>query len=370
LKLPAPPDTAADDVACGMTSPARARVEVGVPTIPRVVREAWATDRLWWCLASGFVLVTVLLQPWLPTVQVTLRSVWQGYGAALVLPVVTLAFVGPAALCIRRLRQPPESDALAAWRSRLTRLAAFLLLFSPFAASVSAWKAAIPEHVPFKWDAALVVLDRVLHGGTLPHDWLASISHPAALVAFDWIYGPLWIALAAVGPFAIAWSRPCELRTRFLVCYVLIWIVGGVALATLGSSAGPVYLDWLGLQESREYRDHLAMLAMVHAETPLRAVAMHATLLDWQEIGNAGRGISAFPSMHVATAAVLVFYACARWTRPLARMAAVTWLVLIQMGSVVLAWHYALDGYAGMMLAFVLWRASAHRSMQHTSSRG
>src|SRR5690606_40877182 len=102
------------------------------------------------------------------------------------------------------LRQPPELGALAAWRNvwdqtqtdwlspdRLARLTAFLLLFSPFAASVSAWKAAIPAHVPFKWDATLVMLDRALHGGTLPNDWLAPTMHPAALIAFDWIYGPV-----------------------------------------------------------------------------------------------------------------------------------------------------------------------------------
>jgi membrane-associated phospholipid phosphatase len=65
-------------------------------------------------------------------------------------------------------------------------------------------------------------------------------------------------------------------------------------------------------------------------------------------------GISAMPSMHVATA--VLFFLCARG-------AGIAWLswatgifaVMIQIGSVLLAWHYAVDGYAGALLALGCW---------------
>jgi membrane-associated phospholipid phosphatase len=65
-------------------------------------------------------------------------------------------------------------------------------------------------------------------------------------------------------------------------------------------------------------------------------------------------GISAMPSMHVGTSvlfATLGFASGKRW---------LGWLLtgfasLIMIGSVHLTWHYAIDGYAGAVIAIFGW---------------
>jgi membrane-associated phospholipid phosphatase len=66
-------------------------------------------------------------------------------------------------------------------------------------------------------------------------------------------------------------------------------------------------------------------------------------------------GISAMPSMHVATSVLMALYAArhARWA------GWIMWIFagLIQIGSVHLGWHYAVDGYLGGIVALAAWRA-------------
>jgi membrane-associated phospholipid phosphatase len=65
-------------------------------------------------------------------------------------------------------------------------------------------------------------------------------------------------------------------------------------------------------------------------------------------------GISAFPSLHVATAVLFALYASRR-----SRIAgALLWAfaAVIMIGSVVLAWHYAVDGYAGAFISLATWK--------------
>jgi PAP2 superfamily len=68
-------------------------------------------------------------------------------------------------------------------------------------------------------------------------------------------------------------------------------------------------------------------------------------------------GISAMPSMHVGTATL---FALAAWpiNRTFGKILAIH-AMLIQIGSVALAWHYAIDGYVAAALTFALWWISA-----------
>jgi hypothetical protein len=66
-----------------------------------------------------------------------------------------------------------------------------------------------------------------------------------------------------------------------------------------------------------------------------------------------GSGISAFPSLHVAIATLNAIYL---WRfGGLLRWAGVAFLIAIQLGSVVLAWHYGIDGYASMLATPIIW---------------
>jgi membrane-associated phospholipid phosphatase len=67
-------------------------------------------------------------------------------------------------------------------------------------------------------------------------------------------------------------------------------------------------------------------------------------------------GISAFPSLHVATAVLFALYASRRWGR--IGLALWAFAATILVGSVVLGWHYAVDGYAGALLSVLIWKAA------------
>jgi membrane-associated phospholipid phosphatase len=114
------------------------------------------------------------------------------------------------------------------------------------------------------------------------------------------------------------------------------------------ASGGPVALD-----ASSAYGPWLDRL---YAVPGLMTTEMHAALLETYRTGQfvPFGGISAMPSMHVGGIVLVAIVAWRRW-RPLG---AACWgyAGVIQIGSVVLGWHYAIDGYAGALLAWGCWR--------------
>jgi membrane-associated phospholipid phosphatase len=58
--------------------------------------------------------------------------------------------------------------------------------------------------------------------------------------------------------------------------------------------------------------------------------------------------------MHVANAVLFALYAGRRWPSA----SAFFWLfaIVIMVGSVVLGWHYAVDGYAGGLISIAVWK--------------
>ncbi len=67
-------------------------------------------------------------------------------------------------------------------------------------------------------------------------------------------------------------------------------------------------------------------------------------------------GISAMPSLHVATPVLfsLLGWRAHRWLG----VAYTAYAVIVLLGSVHLGWHYAVDGYASIILVPVIWKAS------------
>lgn len=65
-------------------------------------------------------------------------------------------------------------------------------------------------------------------------------------------------------------------------------------------------------------------------------------------------GISAMPSIHVAIS--LWIWLTARAFAPRLAPAALLYVVLVWIGSVQLGWHYASDGFAGVIGMLAVWR--------------
>lgn len=229
-------------------------------------------------------------------------------------------------------------------------------------------KSTLPFILPFWADGWMADLDRQLHFGVDP--W--RLTH---------VFAP-WISLKVVGDiYFSAWSLPAMYLpvllfmfdddmariNRFLKLYLFSWIVLGNIVALAFLSAGPIFYDRLLGGDSFAPM----MAAFQTAEFSGGILAFTSDLL-WDAYENGaqlpGSGISAFPSVHIATATVFALYLFER------HRAALPFSILIvatfQFLSVYQGWHYAIDGYFSILAVGALWvwlRRRARRSLPSAS---
>lgn len=216
----------------------------------------------------------------------------------------------------------------------------------------------IPIAIPFAWDHALMQLDRALHFGFLPHEILAPLfDYPFILFLVNVNYN-LWFAALTAFFFWQGFRRDdTPLRQQYLLSYLMTWLVGTCVAGTLLSSAGPCFYGFLA-DGPNPYAGLLNALEQANAVYPVWAVPTQATLWQSHLAGHGDiEGVSAMPSMHVGT--TILFILCAlrsghRW---------LVWFTIvfalsIFIGSIQLGWHYAVDGYAGALIAIACWKLS------------
>jgi hypothetical protein len=224
-------------------------------------------------------------------------------------------------------------------------------------------KPMIPVLKPFSFDKTMIDWDRALHFGYDP--WV--LLHPLLgydIVTFivNMIYN-LWF-LVLFGTFMwFGFARKASaLRTQFFLSYMLCWWLGGGLLALYFSSAGPVYYGLLG-NSPDPFAPLLSYLHGVDGRIPILALDTQQLLWDGYQGKVKPIGISAFPSMHNASA---VLFALAAWR--LNRTAGIWFTIyafVILLGSVHLGWHYAVDGYAAVVIALACWWLSGFIACWH-----
>lgn len=225
-----------------------------------------------------------------------------------------------------------------------------------------AMKTTLPDIVPFFADPALARFDAWMHGGIHPWEVTHRVLDGVPARLFDRLYTEAWMVFVFCFPMALVLiDGDAGRRRRFLLLYVLTWIGLGNLLALLTMSAGPIYHDRLtGLEvfpalDAALSRSGIAASFNGH---------LQQSLWSFYEAGRntATSGISAFPSVHVAMVTVLALYLYERLPRALPL--AVLLVAAYQVMSVHLGWHYAVDGYASILLvagAWVLQRRHARR---------
>lgn len=234
---------------------------------------------------------------------------------------------------------------------RSTPLFVVMMLFMP---TFSAMKGAIFQFNEYSWDQTFIEWDVWLHG-TDP--WLLLqplLGFPVVTYAISVAYHA-WLMLIYGGFLLVlsAYSRP-HLREQFLCTFILIWGFIGTILAMIFASVGPCFADpILGIDRFTELTDYLVS---VKAHYPILVSDTQDFLLDRyrNRNGDLGAGITAMPSVHVALACL--FWLTARQVGKWLGYAAFAFLVIIQIGSVHLAWHYAVDGYVSIAITIGLWK--------------
>ena len=127
----------------------------------------------------------------------------------------------------------------------------------------------------------------------------------------------------------------------------------GVLLATVFSSAGPCFYRHV-VPGPDPYAQLMAYLEGVSLDHDLSALRAQEYLWLGYSTGRfPTEGISAMPSMHVAMAMLMVLV---HWrVNRLFGILAGVFAFLILIGSVMLGWHYAVDGYVGAALVMPVW---------------
>lgn len=157
------------------------------------------------------------------------------------------------------------------------------------------------------------------------------------------------------GLFAVASARGLrKIRFSLFTIFLFIWILGGNILAYLGLSAGPIFFD--KVTGDGQHYDALAEMISGTGADGMRAFNYYQYLWDAFARGTVGigTGISAFPSMHVASAAVIACF-MSEFGRVTTILGTV-FVAVILFGSVLLGWHYAIDGYYSTALVVLFYR--------------
>ncbi len=217
------------------------------------------------------------------------------------------------------------------------------------------FKNSLPYIAPYFADPFLARLDRALHFGVDP--WV--LAHRiGTYLPTDFLiksYTTIWSFPALALPVIVAATDSDRERAlRTIILFAAAWILLGNVLALAGLSAGPVFYDRL-LNEARFAELTAALQASGITES--RIGQTQQSLWEIYATGSAklGAGISAFPSVHVGTATVTAIYMAerSRWLMPLAA----AFLLFILFFSVYSGYHYAIDGYASIIVIFALWWA-------------
>lgn len=192
-------------------------------------------------------------------------------------------------------------------------------------------------------------IDRMLHFGVDPWRWLHGVAgHGVVRAALEFNYGMVWFSLCFGGLFFVATSpRADGIRIRYLVMFMLCWVVVGNLLAGVFLSAGPAFYGDVTGDHAR-FADLLATLAGSPDTASPYAYQRYLWSLYESDIKGFGAGISAFPSVHVALITMNALFVAER-SRVFGALAFV-YVAVIAASSVYLGWHYAIDGYVSIIL--------------------
>jgi hypothetical protein len=238
---------------------------------------------------------------------------------------------------------------------RLANIVHSTVVISIFMSAFTTLKIFLPEIHAFQWDVAFMEWDRTLHFGFHPYELLQPVlGYPHISKALNIAYNA-WFFVMFTAWIVLGYARyDTRLRQHFLLAFMLCWFTGTNVLGTIFSSAGPCFYGrLLGVEDP--FQPLMVYLNQVNAITELYSLATQHMLWEGY-VGNESvlKGISAMPSMHVATCVLLALLGFASGRRWLG-WSFVVFTAVIFLASIHLAWHYAIDGYAGAVVALVAW---------------
>ncbi|MEW9807985.1 phosphatase PAP2 family protein [Mesorhizobium sp. ZMM04-5] len=186
---------------------------------------------------------------------------------------------------------------------------------------------------PFWADAMLANVDHAIFR-TDPWRFFEGMD----LTFHAWAYSFFWAFAVMATMIWLLAQRPSAARSASLISYFALWSIFGPIGQYFFSSAGPIFYDRLAF--GSRFDELIANLPDVTLKVSGYLWTHHAT----GTLG-VGAGISAMPSLHIAT--VVWIYIVFRSVRSRVAPFAAAFAVYIWALSVGLGWHYAVDGIVG-----------------------
>lgn len=229
-------------------------------------------------------------------------------------------------------------------------------------------KSLIPYVHGYDFDPMFSEMDKVIHGGVYPDRLLVPLVQRFQLYGFfNFIYLFWFHVMFGATACALFYDADSKRRMRFLWSSLVLWLAAGILGAMIFSSVGPIYYSEFYPQLENPYAELLHILKEINVSTELNVMKVSDLLLGFSRNDSVVdlNGISAMPSMHVGIVTLITCYAFSRskWWGWICAF----YTLLITMGSVILGWHYAIDGYAAIIAAIIVW-ACVGRILEHPAT--
>lgn len=174
--------------------------------------------------------------------------------------------------------------------------------------------------------------------------WLTQL--PINVAAWDSLYHSAWGIEMFAAFVLILVGRGARIVLYFCMSLILLFYLGRF-LGLVNPVMGPAFFhpEYFGYLDGSVTDKAMQMVSSVMSQSPESAIDRGGILLG---------GVSAMPSLHVAMVAVTSYWLAVakRWTM----VVTVPWTLLVWASTVVLGWHYMLDGAGGILLgAACIW---------------
>lgn len=241
-------------------------------------------------------------------------------------------------------------------RERLLHGLPVVLLLPLFSSAGTLLKTLMPMIHPYDWDPTLTAWDSTLHFGMAPWRILQPVlGHPLMTIGANDVYCFWFFGLTGMWFWQAFALRDRSLRKQFFLSYILCFVLLGNLAAICLASVGPCFYGRM-FAGPDPYAPLMQYLQHMHGAASI-SVSLQDMLWRYHVSSGIGigAGISAMPSMHVAGATL---FALLGWrTNRVLGIALTVNVVLVEIATVCLGWHYAIDGYVAMLGTLVIWWA-------------
>ncbi len=330
-----------------------------------------------YCLVSTVLIYTSTIYLSIP-IKYSLTTYFNIFYLAIYISGLTWLIYSYFNLIINREKHPTKALFIRLKKiifplSRILSLLLLLIVLSISFSNYTFLKSVIPIIHPFGIDNIIIAIDRWLHFGVDP--WVIThyiFSTPWSTLFLNSAYNAWFFIMWGVLFFFTIYNKKELLRQQFLITFLLVWLINGGVFATLFSSVGPCYLELLTgnnifnplmqrLNEQNVYLQSVGSLTLWSLNTQNHL---------WQDYiaqsNGLGAGISAMPSMHVSIALLMAL--SVYQLRKTLGVFAYGFAVIIQIGSVHLGWHYAMDGYFSIFSTVILWKVIGHTLVKYNKN--